>query len=278
MKYIKITILLSAFAFLLFACEKQNIEDIETKTAVIEGYLYDGQSVDSLKITQSFSYSQMDTNVITLDELDVILSESTNQYPLTSIGNGIYQNSEVTIEQDKSYRLEFVWEGESISAETYIPLKKEAQLSLIEVELPKIELGANGGGIITGTLDPVEITWDNSEGDYYYIVITNIESDPEYVNENVAANIAANGSAPRFIFITEPQISDFYAINARRELTQYGTHQVIVFRVNPEYAALYESSGNSTLSLEQPPTNVENGLGIFTGVSSDTLYLEVKKI
>lgn len=278
MNYIKTIIIFSSFIFLLFACEKQSIENIETKTAVVEGYLYDGQPVDSLKITQSFSYSQLDTNVISLDGLDVILSESANQYPLTSIGNGIYQNSQVFIEQDKSYRLEFVWEGETISAETYIPLKKEAQLSLTEVELPKVELGSNGSGVITGTLDPVEITWNNSEGDYYYIVITNIESDPEYVNENVAANIAANGGAPRFVFITEPQISDFYAVNARRELTQYGTHQIIVFRVNPEYAALYESSGNSTLSLEQPPTNIENGLGIFTGVSSDTLYLEVNKI
>ena len=100
----------------------------------------------------------------------------------------------------------------------------------------------------------------------------------DYVNENVAQFQLENGGQSRFSFITEPQITDFYAIDARRELPQFGTYQIIVFRVNPEYAALYESSGSSTLSLEQPPSNVVNGLGIFTGVSSDTLYLEVRKI
>lgn len=67
-------------------------------------------------------------------------------------------------------------------------------------------------------------------------------------------------------------------MDTRRNLTQYGRHQVIVFRVNHEYAALYQSTGSSTLSLTQPPTNIQNGLGIFTGVSSDTLYFEVTKI
>ena len=37
-------------------------------------------------------------------------------------------------------------------------------------------------------------------------------------------------------------------------------------------------SGNSTFSLEEASTNIENGFGIFTGASSDTLYLEVVKL
>ncbi len=277
MKFLRNITILVISVYTFIACEKQSIENIENKTAVVEGYLVAGQPIGSIKITQSFSYSQLDTNTIVLDGLDVTLLESTNQYPLISQGNGLYENSEVLIQQDKNYRLEFVWEGKSVSAETYIPLKKEAGLSLDEVELPKVEFGTFGG-FGAGTTDPVEITWDNSEGEYYYIVIKNIETNPEYVNENVAAAIAANEGETRFSLITEPKISDSYSINTRRELTQYGTHQVIVFRVNPEYATLYESAGNSTLSLEQPPTNVENGLGIFTGVSSDTLYLEVNKI
>ena len=92
------------------------------------------------------------------------------------------------------------------------------------------------------------------------------------MNENIAQ------FEEQLQFISEPLISDFYAIRTQRELLQFGTYQIIVFRVNPEYAALYESSSNSTLSLEEPPSNIVNGLGIFTGVSSDTLYLEVIKI
>ncbi len=274
----KTNVLLVSLILTFLACEKLYIEDIESKTAVVEGYLYAGQSVDGLKVTQSFSYNQVDSNIITLDHLDIKISDFTNEYSITSIGNGFYQNLEMTIEYGKSYHLEFVWEGEIISAETYIPFKKEAHISQDFVELPKVELGFGGGGFLAGTLEPIEITWDNSEGDYYYTVVTNIENNPEFVNENIAANFSENENQSRFTIITEPQISDFYALDARRQLTRYGTHQIIVFRVNPEYATLYESSSNSSLSLSEPPTNVENGLGIFTGVSSDTLYLEVKKI
>ena len=79
-------------------------------------------------------------------------------------------------------------------------------------------------------------------------------------------------------FISEPQISAFYAIRTQRELLQFGTYQIIFLRVNLEYTGLFGSSGSSTLSLEEPPTNIVNGLGIFTGVSSDTLYLEVTRL
>ena len=271
MKLIKLIALLFPFLLLLLACEKQNTEDIESKTTVVEGYLHAGKTIDSLRITQSLSLAVVDT-IITLDDLVVNISDSNNQYALNSIGNGIYQNTELLIENDNNYRLEIERDGAVISAETYIPNKKEAQISLTEVELPKIEL--NGTiGIPTGSFNTVEITWDNNEGDYYYISIRNIEVNPEIVNENDAAN----DELSRRFTISEPKISNFYAIFPRREFSHYGTHQIIVYRVNPEYAALYESSGNSTLSLEEPPTNIENGFGIFTGASSDTLYLEVVK-
>ena len=272
MKFIKLISLLSSFVLLFLSCEKQNTEVTESKTTVVEGYLHAGKSIDSLKITQSLSLALAD-NTIALDDLVVNISDSSNQYALNSIGNGIYQNAELIIENDKNYRLEIERDGAIVSAETYIPNKKEAQISLTQVELPKIELNAPIG-FPTGSIDAVEITWDNSEGDYYYVSIRNIETNPEIVNENDAAN---GGLSRRFI-ISEPQISSFYAIFPRREFSHYGTHQIIVYRVNPEYAALYESSGNSTLSLEEPPTNIENGFGIFTGASSDTLYLEVVKI
>ena len=79
-------------------------------------------------------------------------------------------------------------------------------------------------------------------------------------------------------FISEPQIVDFFDIRTLAHLTQFGTYQIIFLRVNLEYTGLFGSSGSSTLSLEEPPTNIVNGLGIFTGVSSDTLYLEVTEI
>jgi hypothetical protein len=57
----------------------------------------------------------------------------------------------------------------------------------------------------------------------------------------------------------------------------YGYHDILLLHVQPEYAALYENNGSNSLNLAPPPTNIENGLGIFTGIASDTLRLLVKK-
>ena len=73
---------------------------------------------------------------------------------MSSIGNGIYQNKDILIEPDKSYKIEFSWEGETISAQTYIPQKRVSLLSVPEIALAKIELGSFGGGA-AATADPV---------------------------------------------------------------------------------------------------------------------------
>ena len=105
-----------------------------------------------------------------------------------------------------------------------------------------------------------------------------MEDNPEYINGNLEDLLAEGETPGRFSFRSEPEIMNFYAIDPRREIQQFGTHQVIIFHVNLEYAALYETSGNSSLSLTEAPSNVENGLGIFTGISSDTLFFEVNKL
>lgn len=186
-----------------------------------------------------------------------------------SIGNGYYRNPDLLVQSGESYTLSFEYSGESISATTYIPLKKEVEMSVEDITLEKIESGTfpNFGDLP----DPVELQWENTEGDYYYVVVQNIEEDPEVVNE-----LLEEFGRP-FRFVSEPQIMDFYAIDPRREIQQFGMHEVIVFRVNPEYAALYETSGATSTTIAQPPTNVVNGLGLFTGVSSDTLLLNVIK-
>jgi hypothetical protein len=50
-----------------------------------------------------------------------------------------------------------------------------------------------------------------------------------------------------------------------------------IFNIAIFAAALYSDNSNSSQNLSNPTTNITNGLGIFTGISSDTLYLQVKQ-
>jgi hypothetical protein len=52
---------------------------------------------------------------------------------------------------------------------------------------------------------------------------------------------------------------------------------LILYHLNADYAALYNDTGNSSQNLTNPTTNIENGLGIFTGINADTLLLNVIK-
>ncbi|HPG07145.1 MAG: DUF4249 family protein [Saprospiraceae bacterium] len=269
-------IYLSILPLLLIQCTRDDITTLDTQTPVIEGYLIAGAPLDSVRITLSYSYARADTNLITLDDLPVRVYSGDRETMLIPIGSGYYQDTTFIIEATHSYNIEFEWNGETIRAQTYVPEMKTAVISQDEIAVQQIAAGSfpNPGSI---EVDPVEVTWDNTEGDYYYVVIENTAEDPEYINERFAEFENGNGGPGRFRMISRPQITDFYAINAFRDLTQFGLHRVVIFRVNPEYAALYELSSTSTQNITQPPTNVENGLGIWTGISSDTVYLNVVK-
>ncbi|MEZ5038941.1 MAG: DUF4249 family protein [Saprospiraceae bacterium] len=261
--------------FLFVACEQDDIASIDSKTPVVASYLYAGQTLDSLRVTLSFSYGRDDTTLIALDNLDIRIMEGDKSYPLFNIGEGYYNHPNLLIENEKSYNLSFSYEGASVNAATFVPGKREAQLSTNAIEMAKITNtgGFPGGGF--AEIDPIEVTWENPENDYYYVLIENMETDPEYINDFLAQLEGNFGR--RFSLITQPEITDFHNIDPRREITQFGRHRVIVFRVTPEYAALYATSGTSSTNITEPPSNIVNGLGIFTGVSSDTLFFEVKK-
>ena len=256
------------------SCEQDTIATLQTETPVVEAYIFAGQAVDSVRVTQSISYSGNDT-LLTLDGLTITLSDDTQSVELVPIGNGYYQHPTFKIQQNTNYTLEFTLNDEVTYATTFVPGQKEAEISHTEISMEQIEdfgFGANQD------IEPIEISWENPEGDYYYVLVENVDENPEYINLILQEIFEEQGGAfPRFGFITEPQITDQYPINTRQEIQQFGLHRVIVFRVNPEYAALYESASNSSLTLSEPPSNVENGLGIFAGASADTLYFEVKK-
>ncbi len=256
------------------SCTDDNSDLVGSGRAVISGYLFAGNAIDSLRIVEVNAY-QGDGAAKALDDLEITISSSTGSVVLTSLGQGYYEHQEVTIEAGKEYTMAFDWNGEKVFAETYVPQVNQVTLSESLIYREKV-LGGFGGGFSTENVD-LEVTWENSAGEYYFILVENMEENPEYINSIIEERLASGETIARPLIRTEPEITDFHFISNRRDIQQFGTHRVVVFRLNPEYAALYASSGTSSLSIAAPPTNVENGLGIFTGISSDTVYFEVVK-
>jgi len=47
---------------------------------------------------------------------------------------------------------------------------------------------------------------------------------------------------------------------------------MILYRVNQEYVDLYKSRDQDSRNLNEPLTNIENGLGIFSAFANDSVY------
>jgi hypothetical protein len=249
------------------SCTEPDSGDIAVK-AVVEAYLRAGQPIEVVISKEGlFENSTIDTLEF-IDGLTVRINEGDNSYTLQSIGNGKYVSDEsVIVVSEKTYSLDFECLNEEVSASTYVPSRPEGfELSAYEIEIVR---PVPGSGTAPIRPEPIEVSWENPANDYHLVVVTVIEKEPEEIAEG--GFVFSGGS-----FRNEPNTGTAYAIN-QISFKYYGMHAVILYKLNPEYATLYEETGNSSLNLKSPYSNVINGLGIFTGVNSDTLYLNVKK-
>ena len=63
----------------------------------------------------------------------------------------------------------------------------------------------------------------------------------------------------------------------RADLTYFGEHRAKVYKVNREYANLYAFGQQDSRHLNEPETNIKNGLGVFAGFSSAAVRFVVRQ-
>jgi hypothetical protein len=107
------------------------------------------------------------------------------------------------------------------------------------------------------------------------VVIENNEQNQESIFPVFGGNFG-RGNRGAFRRISRPTREDSYQINFG-ELTYWGQYVVKVYRVNQEYANLYENLTQDSRDLNEPPTNIKNGLGIFSAFNSKKVYFRVVK-
>ena len=146
------------------SCEEEiSVLTVDDPKAVVEGYIYANESVDSIRITESISYSG-DGTLRPIDDLVVKMSNEDEEFVLESIGNGYYAESNHIVEEGKIYSLSFQYNGKEIGASTFVNSTKDMELSHSIVELEKIESGF--GSRLGGDQVDVDVSWENSESDY----------------------------------------------------------------------------------------------------------------
>lgn len=247
---------------MLMACSGEEDQRL-TDTLIVEGYLFVGKT-PALKISKILSRNG-DASPLNPDDLAVFINNGGLLHELHEIEPGIYGTANFLVSAFADYDLLIHYNGKEIGASTRAPAKPEN----FTMSRSTMEIQPVTNAPITKIPLPIDLTWTNTGGAYHLAIIENIETDPEPINQS--------GTATQTLPIrTQPTTSTTQVLRAI-QFRHYGMHRVILFHVSPEYAALYANTGTTTQNLTTTPSNIVNGLGIFTAMNSDTLYLQVKK-
>lgn len=265
----KILIAIAVQALALAACQRDESTSGIAEKAVIEAYLAAGAPVE-VRIAKMILYGS-DGAADSLPDLPVRLLHDGQSFALAPQGGGRYALDPAVLlpVAGATYGLEVEFQGETLTATTSIPAQPMGmKLSATTFDVPDFS-----GGIGSGPPDfpdPVKINWGAETGAYYLVVVENIETDPAPLFDDIDPDELPS-------FRSEPVQTNHYELNFQN-FKYYGRHRVVLCRILPEYATLYQTNGDNSLNLSNVPTNIvgTRGLGIFTGIAADTLFLDVE--
>ncbi len=254
---------------LLLACEKEPLPETINAAAlpVIEAYLTAGQAA-KVKVSRQLSPEAGDGLELMISGLELTISVDEEPHGLTETSPGVYQAMDLIITSGKVYSLEFDYQGSTVSAYTEVPdrpVNFESSATSITVET----------STFPPTLpDPVNLTWQNVAGGYFQVRVENVEDSPELLD--FFGGGSEDEEQERPVVTNLPQQADSYELTIR-EFQYAGTHRIILAEVTTDYVALAQETANADEQNPTTPyTNIVGGTGIFTGIGTDTLYLEVQ--
>ncbi len=263
------------FIPMLTACFNSELEFEDQFEPVVEAYLYVDKNVENIKLSTMISFGTDSSGGHMITDANISLERELSAWNLVhndSVPGTYYLEESPSFAPGDTLKLIVGLADEVLLATTVVPGNPPpVSLSSGSIYIPKVDNPRDFQGLEMP--DPVELTWDNPEAKYYFLSIQNIESNPISIKPDLPDGHPGGGGFA-FEIVTQPTNSNYHLIEPMM-LKYYGTHRIVMTSVNDEYVNLYSSLNQDSRELNEPYSNITNGLGIFTAFNSDTLYLEV---
>ena len=262
-----------ALMLLLAGCEGAKLLPPVNELVVIRGYLQANSSLSGLHISSTLGLGSPDTIGPPVRDAVVHIIRSGTCYELAHRGKGNYSSPTNPYTPDcpdcglflnagGTIYLEVFHFGKVATASTVIPPRPRN----ISLSSPVVVASSAAEGAPQG--DAFEISWE-LEGDYwFYLELSSIGN----------TFVPLDGGEPVVGYVPPVKTQLF---NTRRYvvtwdlLPYYGHYRIRVVAVNREYVELYLTRNQDSRDLNEPVSNVSNGLGIFTAINSDYVELDV---
>lgn len=269
-------ILLFIISILIFsACDTTTTEP--SNKFVIEAFLYANEPVNDIYIKTTFPITEVDDISTPISDAEVVLYKNNTAYaliPSDSAGYYHYPNTDLTVETGDIFQLKVTHEGTTATAETIVPTPTEGlQVTPDTMFFPTIGLGPVSDSIrnYLGSLR-MTATWDNLLEDYYYLTIETVSDTIKPIFSIFIANALS-----RFKYVSEPTNGNSLSVNGI-SFTSLGTHRIKVYHINQEYVDLYLNQEQDSRDLNEPPSNINNALGVFSAFNSQEFLMEVERL
>ncbi len=245
------------------ACSSTSPVGPESDLVVIRAYLYAGEPITDIQITGTLPLGVDSMAAPSINDAEVYLLKSGTRFDLVpspgDSGYYHYDGTDLTVEEGDHFEIGVVHFGRTATGATDVPVAPENVASSSDTLVILVDYFSSGDDVVT----LIELTWDEVESALWYVTVENIEADPEPVTGGRGGFSSGKG----MLLISPPRPMNEYSIRGQM-LTHYGVHRVRVYRINQEYADLYGSRQQDTRDLNEPLTNISNGLGVFSAFSS----------
>jgi hypothetical protein len=271
------------------SCEEESVYTADEKF-VLQAYLYANEPVWDVSLRKTVPLTVTDSVGEPINEASVTLLKDGESYALTLYGDSgyyYYPESDLVINEGEVWQIEATYNGQTATAESVVPTApKGVTISNEVIDLPEISFGGQNGPPDFASLQAFRealegfeqtIVWDNPNNELFFVVIESLSADQEPIfNNNDGFGGGPGGGRFGFRRVSAPTRDNYYEINLG-ELTYWGGYVAKVYKVNQEYADLYENLTQDSRDLNEPPTNVNNALGIFSTFNATNVYFEVRK-
>jgi hypothetical protein len=238
---------------------------------VVQAYLYAGQPVNDIYISTCFAIGSTDTSGLPVTNAAVQVLRDGTAFALvpdeSRPGYYGYSGSDLSIRTGDRFSIDVQWGSQHATASTVVP-DPPAGISVCQDTLRVRVESVFGQFQRVVSDDSCVVRWTGNDDDLFYVVMQNVDSNPVEI-------LVSQGPGPFGLGMrSQPSPQTWYRIRTE-SLQQTGKHSVRVYRVNKEYADLYRSRQQDTRSLNEPLTNVQNGLGVFSAFASDSVAVVV---
>ena len=269
---------LFSITFLTLSCEDDLLPVPEADLIVVRGYLYAGQPVTDVVLVSTLALDDESETAIPIDSAVVVLKRGAEEFVLVPVHSYdttetdttfsityTYPDSNLVVAEGDTFILDINYGEQHLTSEAIVPTKPDSFLSNIDtMYVPSFDRNRDYIRWIFADSNIIRLNWDNPEDHFHYLLMNNVEEDPEPLEKTLP---------PRWRrFISEPFIDTSYAMLAST-ITHFGRHDIVLFHVQTDYVLLYQSSGQNSRDLNEPYNNINGGLGMFTAFNSDTVSI-----